>query len=516
MRTARLIVLALIMLGAARPRSIAAQGAASAIGGLGELVGSFRPRNAYVGSVRVSLRQLAKARPRVQFHGFSVTPPAGAGWFLASSPEATADIVQTVWFVKDPHRFSAWAKGNRIDSRPRSVSERLRFFGRSDPGHFESRVRMAKVAEWNAAGVQMLALDTRPLSAADVECAEYEGRVIDRRAPPGFVEHPFLVVFRGRVCPHPAAPWLTVDIGHASRSLQSDPAAVADPAEAAFVTSLMFEAFHGPVVEQVLLLDSPERPLAAGNTFWMGGTVLAPGALWVDHRPDTLTRIDLAAGRIVAQVPVSGTVVGGAENGVWLTGDHEAWRVDAATNTVARHVILTCPTGMAQSGPLQAGRYGVWLACANPKDGKRSSTPLPALLLIRTLMLGSFACRYVAVAGDEAWILREAKGRAEIAKVDLTAGRVVAALPLPKNRFALGLAIGSDAVWVSTTTRLDGQPGGGDIGSTGGLIIVDRATARMRGGLVPTGTANRLIGVEGDTGWLYDSEGAVFKVRERH
>jgi hypothetical protein len=162
-----------------------AQGALGGVGGLGELIGSFVTRQAYVGSTRVTLLQLRDPTPRLALHGFSIATPAAAGWYLAYPEPSRADVVQAVWFVKDPHRFTAWAKGNRIPARPLSLMATLRFYGNTSAGGFPSRLKELKTAEWTAGGVRVLALETRPMRLSNVECAEYEATLVDRRAPFG-------------------------------------------------------------------------------------------------------------------------------------------------------------------------------------------------------------------------------------------------------------------------------------------------------------------------------------------
>ena len=98
-------------------------------------------------------------------------------------------------------------------------------------------------------------------------------------------------------------------------------------------------------------------------------------------------------------------------------------------------------------------------------------------------------------------------------KFDLTSGRSVYSVKLPKGRFALGLAVAGDAVWVSTMPSADSDVAGLQLGSEGGLVRFDRTTGAMVGRMLATGTANRLIGAADNRVWLYDSEGAIMRVR---
>jgi hypothetical protein len=383
MRIVSGIDIALVLVVVAGGGELRAQTGLEGIAGLGELLGSFVARDAFVGPTPVTLLRLRDRRSRLHLHGFSVDPPVGAAWYFAYSTHSSANVIQTAWFVKDPHRFTIWAKRDSIPARPSSLLAKLEFYGTSNEGDFPARVKNAKTAEWATEAVQVLALETRPLRVANVECAEYEARLIDRRAPPDFKEQPFLVTLVGRACPHPDAPWLTVDVGGARHTPEGEPPPAADTGEAAFIRSLELDAFNdSPVVEDVLRLDRAERPHAGTSGIWIEGIVLADGVLWVSHRdaglsrgaPRLLSRIDTVSNRLTVQVPVRGAVVGVSGDVVWVVGEGTAWRLDSEAASAANEVRITCsPAEFSSSRPLQAGSYGVWLGCHSPGDGKRSA-----------------------------------------------------------------------------------------------------------------------------------------------
>jgi hypothetical protein len=599
-------MLALTLAGLTGARSVAAQGGLETLGGLGQLVGSFFAHTAYVGSVEVSIRKLGARRPRVQLHGFSVALPSGAEWYMASSNALTATTVQTVWFVKDPHRFTAWAKRAHIAAHPTSLIARLQFYGGAAASDFASLVRTKKTAEYTTAGVRVLSVETRLVPIAELQCAEYEGRVIDRRAPVGFVEQPFLESVGGRVCAHPDAPWLAVDIGFARRSPEATPSPP-DPAERAFIESLGFEPFQGPVIEDLLLMGPEGRSRGSHRAAAIEALAVRDGTLWVLHRPArekaaggsaTGTSAESAAGapasrllsrfdrgsNLVTEIRVedrqvdpaaSGTQaaaapsVGTAGRAVWVIAGHRVVRVDASTNAALEEVAVRCPPGLVPAYfPLRAGNFGVWLACRTRVTGKKGSSrespgalrrldralpaadadiALPATpgrmhgdsrrawvsdaessprkqcrvheidvgatRLVRTVVLGSFECSAVAVAGDDAWLIRGPMDRAKVLKVDLQTGRILATIPLARGRYVTELAVGRDTVWVSMGAGWDSPPRTGDFGSTGVLVTIDRAAGHVKR-TVPTGVTSRLIAVEDDTAWLYDWDGAIVRVRD--
>jgi hypothetical protein len=132
--------------------------------------------------------------------------------------------------------------------------------------------------------------------------------------------------------------------------------------------------------------------------------------------------------------------------------------------------------------------------------------------LRRTIELGAFSCRQLHVTADDAWLLRTVKSHEEIIKVDLGAGRIAVVIPVPGGRLPLGLTIADDVVWVATSP---GWPSGDtSLGSAGGLMRIDRTTGRAGPFLIPTGSADRIIGARGTDVWLYDSAGAIVKVHD--
>jgi hypothetical protein len=115
--------------------ALASQTGLDAIGGIGSLIGSFFEKGqTYVGPTQVDLFRIRSPRARIQLHGFygfSVQAVTGEGWLLGKPRESEGDIIQEVWFVRDPHRFGVWAKTSRIPSRPTAAIARLRAYGPS-------------------------------------------------------------------------------------------------------------------------------------------------------------------------------------------------------------------------------------------------------------------------------------------------------------------------------------------------------------------------------------------------
>jgi len=323
--------------------------------------------------------------------------------------------------------------------------------------------------------------------------------------------------------------------------------------------------FHSPETRG-LSSTPPNRPPAAGRPAATG--VLSrfdlASSRFVARTPIEDPGIDSAGS------PACGTgrAVGTAGSAVWVALWLHVFRVDPKTNAIAQEIAVTCPAAMHSTPrPFRPGRFGVWLACGSEPRRKGSSNELRGALrrvdtdsaavvadillpstpgemyedmdrvwatedvygrkqcwlneidlgasrVVRSVLLGSFECRKVVVAGGEAWMLRGPIRRGVIVKVDIATGTIRATIRLPEDRYATDVAVAGDTVWVSMAPRWQSPPMTGDFGSTGVLVTIDRPTGRTRR-IIPTGVTTRLAAVDGDTAWLYDSSGAIVRVRDR-
>jgi len=118
------------------------------------------------------------------------------------------------------------------------------------------------------------------------------------------------------------------------------------------------------------LAGRPVRTGASPQSLAVGG-----GSLWVaNHDAGTVSRIDLASGKVVANIPVPSQphrVAYGA-GAVWvgLWHDNSVAQIDPETNRVVGSPI---PIGFHHAGNLAAGAGGVWVtsdyrAEAAPED----------------------------------------------------------------------------------------------------------------------------------------------------
>ena len=232
MKTSMTLVglIAVGFIGAPSPiRETAEQTGLEVLGGLGELIGSVFQRKAYVGSMALDLFRLRSKPARLELNGFSLLPPSGGEWFVAQPYLQPANVIQAVWFVKDPHRFTVWAKKGRIPARTQVASVSLRFYGVSEHDiDWRRQVENFKRAELVAESLTVLTLETTT-PASDRDCVRYTARADDRRRPPGFDEIPFVLTLAGLVCPHPSAQGLVVDAGYSWRALQGEPTPMPTP-----------------------------------------------------------------------------------------------------------------------------------------------------------------------------------------------------------------------------------------------------------------------------------------------
>jgi hypothetical protein len=566
-RILRSVVFLIILIGGG-PATVRAQGGLEAFAGLGDLIRSFGSREAYVGSVEVSLLQLRAGQRRLSLHGFSIAPPAGAGWYVAFPLRSRPDVVQTIWFVQDPHRFTMWGKHGSIQSRTRTLMIALQYYT-AKANDFTARVRDTKSAEWSVAGIQVLSLDAHPVQVANVSCAEYTARLIDRRVPYLYDEQPFVVTVAGRACPHPNAPALIVDVNQSVRSVDGETPAAADTGLDSFLRGVSFDAFRGPTVERMARLDTWPSVRGKDDEFFrVTGVALSNGVLWTTHqvgrKPALLSRLDGTSGELIAQIPVEGALAGVTGHGVWITRGSEGWRVDSALNAAAREMAIDC-WPRVPTGGFRAGDFGIWFGCQRMEvGGKPSPDPSASVRrldpatgsaapqielggpvfeirgtnrvvwaltaprartgnsvveidpetnhLIRTIDLGTASGRYMEVSDHEAWMVRSAKDHEEVIKLDLNAGRIVAVVPLTRGRRARGLAIARDTVWVSTDRDTDPRETMA-LGSAAGLLRIDRSTPALTGSLIPTATAARVIGLREGLLWLYSDDGTILGVR---
>ena len=160
------------------------------------------------------------------------------------------------------------------------------------------------------------------------------------------------------------------------------------------------------------LLDRPVRTGASPQSLAVGG-----GSLWVaNHDERTVARIDLASGRLVADIPVPSEphrVAYGA-GAVWVGNwhDNSVSRIDPATNRLVGSPI---PIGAHHAGNLVVGAGGVWVTSDYRVDGAAEDTVVIRIdaqtnRAVETIPVGGHPID-VAAAGGAVWVSVANPGR---------------------------------------------------------------------------------------------------------
>jgi DNA-binding beta-propeller fold protein YncE len=156
----------------------------------------------------------------------------------------------------------------------------------------------------------------------------------------------------------------------------------------------------------------PVRTGASPQSLAVGG-----GSLWVaNHDARTVARIDLASGRLVAEIPVPSEPhrvaygAGAAWVGNWH--DNSVSRIDPATNRVVGSPI---PIGLHHAGNLVVGAGGVWVtsdyrADAAPEDVVVVRIDPRANRAVETITVGGHPIDVAATAGA-VWVSVANPGR---------------------------------------------------------------------------------------------------------
>ncbi|MDQ3870088.1 MAG: hypothetical protein M3301_00540 [Chloroflexota bacterium] len=219
------------------------------------------------------------------------------------------------------------------------------------------------------------------------------------------------------------------------------------------------------------------------------GLATTKGAVWVaQHRGRKVARIDTAANRVAASVPVVGGQPGRmttTEGALWLAlyGSNKLVRIDPERNEVVATIELP---GELCCG-LASGAGAVWAVAIKVGEADQFGASETGLLVridartnrvLGTVPLGT-APGGVVFGGGAVW----AAGRGRILRIDPAANRVVTSFPLPGRPAAFG----AGGVWIAGLTdgslaRIDPRtnqvatihlPGAGDpSGEIAGFIAV--------------------------------------------
>jgi len=183
----------------------------------------------------------------------------------------------------------------------------------------------------------------------------------------------------------------------------------------------------------------------------IGAFAIGDGALWSPccetERPKIIggvTKVDLATRRVVVRVPIKGNPFAAAVAGgrVWVAGDlpNSMWRLNPVRNTVSAVTGSYLRQGVLH---MAAGPGVLWLTSS---AGLRQIDPTSGRMLATIPLPGQPAG--LAVGPDAVWVTTDS---GTLARVDPKAGRVTGTLQLPE---AGKLALTPDAVWVASGRSL--------------------------------------------------------------
>lgn len=159
--------------------------------------------------------------PREEFPGFSVVPPAGEDWRLATSNEMTL-----LWMRDTGHPERTFGMAVLAGPSPASIRDRSQLLA------FLREVRAGPPPN---AELELLRSDLEPAEAPGPACVRHESRIRDRGAQK-------LTQVSGITCLHPDYPGRMFDVQYSQRAPEDaiDPAL--DVEGRAFLDSFRFEA----------------------------------------------------------------------------------------------------------------------------------------------------------------------------------------------------------------------------------------------------------------------------------
>jgi streptogramin lyase len=189
------------------------------------------------------------------------------------------------------------------------------------------------------------------------------------------------------------------------------------------------------------VLYGPVGVATDGDTVWVACCGLKEGA-----RPaGTLLRVDGRRGKVTGRVPVPEgplALVAGRD-GVWVgTADGSLLRVDPATARVAARVAPPDPRSRIQALSLEPGV--VWVADTGAGAIRRFDLATGRF----TLTVTAPAPRNLAAGPDGAYVVTDLNQL--LSRVDARTGRRGPPVPLAQLGGVRGIAVGPDAVWVTT------------------------------------------------------------------
>jgi len=171
----------------------------------------------------------------------------------------------------------------------------------------------------------------------------------------------------------------------------------------------------------------------------LGPIAVGEGAVWVENRDATVTKVDPATNAVVARIPTPYAIPGGftgwiatGYGSVWISNDsaddrvNSVTRIDAATNAVVATIpVGTRPTGLAvtPAGMWVANHHGVSLSRIDPASNQ----------VVATIPLRSEPGDLAFAAGS-VWLSeldQDRPGNYDLERLDPFTGAIIARMPVP-------------------------------------------------------------------------------------
>ena len=442
-------------------------------------------------------------RQRMQFDSFSILPPQGDRWYVASTLPKDDLWRSVAGFVK---QGSGDTPGAAIWATTAVANIETPF-----PSREQLLQQLVRSREAELRGGRFRLVEFRSAPGPSPACHRYDAVAEDRAVPefPGVV---FVLTVHHTLCLHPNAPTLAVNMAYSERRQQGQPAAKLEAEGEPFLTSLQFTPLVRPsVVATIKVQGDPQGIAVDGRSVWVA-----------ELSSNSVGRIDAETNQVVKRYAVGVRPVGLAvgEGAVWVAanGSDEVWTIDLRTDEVrgppvkvgkepldivvgagsvwvtnmangtvsridprTRQVVATIAVGAEPIG-LALGASGVWVAGfrdsllwrIDPKTNRILGAPVsvgqgPSAVIasplgiwvasqsatvsrvdearnaVVTFAVGRSASG-VAAVGQQIWVSDYLGG--SIWRVDPSTNTVLTP-PIPVGQGPVRLAVGNNGVWVS-------------------------------------------------------------------
>jgi YVTN family beta-propeller protein len=171
----------------------------------------------------------------------------------------------------------------------------------------------------------------------------------------------------------------------------------------------------------------------------LGPIAVGEGAVWVENRDGSVTKVDPATNAVVARIPMPYAIPAGfggwiatGDGSVWISNDsendlvHSVTRIDAVTNAV----VATIPVGTGPGG-IAVTPAGVWVA--NHRGVSLSRIDPATNHVVATVPLRSEPGD-LAFAGGSVWLSEldpDRPGYYDLERLDPSTGTITARTPVP-------------------------------------------------------------------------------------